>query len=889
MLRRLLDGGAGDADLSQELRAFVEHDADSKIRSGMSPEDARRAALIELGGAEQVKEHVREAVAGVRSEIFLRDIRFAMRGLSRAPGFSLSVIGNLSLGLAATIVAFAFINGALFGSFPGVQDQHRLVEVEILERTPFRPRPVRTALADYPEVFRALDEGISSLEDLASFTDSDVAVSLPAPRSLQAAFVSPNYFDVLRVRPAIGRTFAPEERSAGSAVAVIAHGLWMQEFGGDPSVIGRPIRTGGQSLEIIGVAARGFRGTSQYLTGGGGVDLWLPMALAEPVAGDTPGLQPGERLIRYLGRVRDGVPIDRVETELAVVARGVVSSADDTVEGLGDVSSLSMVDRRDVPLVVAMILSVPLLVLAIACANAANLLLVRASKRGREVALRLALGASRARLVRQLVLESLVLAIGAAVLALPLAWAGLQVAAAYMTFSMPLDGTVVAGALVAAFLTALAFGLVPALQASAQRPSAALGTSPAGSGGTRAEARGRQALVAGQVALSLGLLAVGFQLTSGLVSLAEPPGSDPDRLLLASFDLEQLRFSSVERDAFYEALVEGASRIPGVEAAGLADRELLWTWEREGNSSVVVDSRGTAAPANSGPVNGVLAFQEGMRFALGGSADGDLFRAAGLDLLEGREFVAADRRTVPDVAIVTERLAAQTFQGAALGRSLRVSTTATEAVVRIVGIVESPAELSEPNLGVIFFPSPVHEGSARTLYLRANGPAGRLAPAVRDLVARLDPEVPILDIATLDQKIRADTVFERTLASAAAVLGVVALLLASVGLYGVTSYSVALRVREIAVRMALGARADRVVAMVLRQALSVATIGAAIGGLVAVAAVIVIQSQVFGVGGVDLATLGGSSALLAATMLVASVLPAWRAARLDPIAVLREE
>jgi ABC-type antimicrobial peptide transport system permease subunit len=266
-----------------------------------------------------------------------------------------------------------------------------------------------------------------------------------------------------------------------------------------------------------------------------------------------------------------------------------------------------------------------------------------------------------------------------------------------------------------------------------------------------------------------------------------------------------------------------------------------------------------------------------------------LFRAAGLDLLEGREFVASDRRAIPDVAIVTDRLASLTFQGAALGRTLGVSTTSTEAVVRIVGIVESPAELDNPNLGVIFFPSPVHEGVARTLYVRADGPAARLAPAVRDLVARLDPEVPILDIATLDQKIRADIVFERTLASAAAVLGVVALLLASVGLYGVTSYSVALRVREIAVRMALGARADRVVAMVLRQALSVATIGAAIGGLVAVAAVIVIQSQVFGVGGVDLATLGGSSALLAATMLVASVLPAWRAARLDPIAVLREE
>jgi predicted permease len=888
MLRRLVNGGARDEELSQEIRTFVEHDADSKIRSGMTSEDARRAALIELGGAEQVKERVREGRAGAWWESIFRDIRYAVRSLGQARGFSLSVIGSLSLGLAATIVAFAFINGALLRPFPGVEDQDRLVEVGILRKTPFGPQMSPTALADYPDVFRALAEGMSSLEDLASFTDSDVAVSLPQPRSLPAAFVSPNYFDVLGVRPEIGRTFAPAE----SGAAIIAHGLWMREFGGDPSVIGQPIRTGGQILEIIGVAPRGFRGTGQYVSGEG-VDVWLPMALAELVAREDPGSPgwPSERRIRYVGRVRDGVRIERVETELGVVRAAVVSSSGDPVDGfVGDVSGLSRLRRADVLPVVAIILSVPLLVLAISCANAANLLLVRASRRGREVALRLALGASRARLVRQMVIESLALATGGALLALPLAWSGLRLLSTF-TFPMPLDPTVLIGALATAFLTALAFGLVPALQATRQQPSAVLGTSPAGSGGTRSETRGRRALVAGQVALSLGLLAVGFQLTAGLESQAQPPGSDPDGLLLASFDLEQLRFSSGESDAFYEALVDGASRIPGVEAAGLADRELLWTWEREGNNSVVVDPRGTAAPGLE-PVNGlpgVFAFQEGQRFALGGSAGGDLFRAAGLDLLEGREFVAADRRAIPEVAIVTERLASQTFEGAALGRTLRVSTTSMEADVRIVGIVESPAELSDPNLAVIFFPSPVHEGMARTLYLRADAPAGRLAPAVRDLVARLDPEVPILDIATLDQKIRADTLFERTLARAAAVLGIVALLLAGMGLYAVTSYSVAMRRREIAVRMALGARADRVVRMVLSQGLVLAIVGSVLGGLLAIGAGLVIQAEVFGVAGVPFATLAGSAALLAVTMLLASILPARRAARLDPNAVLRDE
>ena len=764
-----------------------------------------------------------------------------------------------------------------------------------------------TAMEDYPDVFRALGEGLASLEDLSSFTNSDVAVSLPQPLSLPAAFVSPNYFDVLGVPPEIGRTFAPEEGTAESPVAIIGHVMWIREFGGDPSVIGRPIQVGRQLFEVIGVAAQGFTGTS--FSGTGGVDLWLPIALAELVSRENRG-QPGERWVRYVGRMRDGVRIDRVETELGVVAARIVRSTDDIVRSTDDIvgSTDDIVRSTDDPVepvvvevsglsffdsaleVVAIILSIPLLVLVIACVNAANLLLVRASRCGREVALRLALGASRARLVRQLVIESLILAMGAALLALPLAWAGLGLLATFR-FPMPLDPTVVAGALATAFLTALAFGLVPAFQATRQNPSRALGTSPAGSGGTRSQTRGRRALVAGQVALSLGLLAVGFQLTAGLASLVQPPGSDPDGLLLASFDLEQLGFSSVDSDAFYEALVDGASRIPGVEAAGLADRELLWTWERQGDHSVVVDSRGTAAPPLE-PVNGlprIIAFQEGMRFAIGGSAGGDLFRAAGLDLLEGREFVAADRRAVPEVAIVTERLASQTFEGAALGRTLRVSTTSTEAVVRIVGIVESPAELDDPNLAVIFFPSPVHEGIARTLYLRADGPAGTLATAVRDLVARLDPEVPILEIATLDQKIRADTLFERTLARAAAVLGIVALLLAGIGLYGVTSYSVAVRAREIAVRMALGARADRVVRMVLRQALALATVGSVLGGLLAIGAGLVIQAEVFGVGGVPFATLGASAALLGGAMLLASILPARRAARLDPNVVLRDE
>jgi predicted permease len=888
LLRRVWGRGAGDEELSEELRAFVEHDADAKMRSGMPPEDARRAALIELGGAEQVKEHVRDNTAGAGWEILLKDVRYATRSLGRARGFSLSVIGNLSLGLAATIVAFAFINGALLRQYPGVRDQDRLVTLGMLEQTPLGPRLPSTALTDYPSIIRALGEGMTSLDGLASVTESDVAVTLPQPRSLPAAFVSPNYFDVLGVQPEIGRTFVPQDGQ--SAVAIIGHALWTQEFARDPSVAGRTIQVGGQIIQIVGVAPQGFRGIGENL-GQTGVELWLPIALADlvgnPHSFGRGGIvflddRSGERVIRYVGRMREGVRPDRVETELAVIgARAVTPSGDRRAPVIAEVSRLSRLNgRTDAAEIVAIILTVPLLVLAIACVNAANLFLVRGSARRREVAVRLALGASRLRLVRQLVIESLVLAIGAAALALPLAWWGLQSVAAFMQIPMPLDGTVVAGALVIAFLTALGFGLVPALQATGQRPSGALGTSPAGSGGTRAESRGRRVLVAGQVALSLGLLAAGFQLTSALESLAEPPGTVPDRLLLASFDLAQLRFSSAESETFYASLIDGASRLPGVEAAGVSSRNLARGWTFDPANAVTLN-------AGDGPIRGLSA---------SGSANGDYFTVLGLDLIAGREFVATDLREIPEVAIVTDVLASRIFADAALGRSLRVSTPfrgATEADVRIVGIVTSPAGLAGENVPAIFFPSPlpspIQPGTSRTLHVRSAGPAAALAPAIRELVTQLDARVPILELGTLDQAIRADMLQERMLARVAALLGIVALLLASVGLYGVTSYSVAMRLREIAVRMALGARADRVVAMVLRQALAVATIGAALGGLAAIAAGLVIQAEVFGVAGLDVATLGGSAALLAAAMLTASLLPAWRAARLDPLAVLREE
>jgi len=894
ILRRLWDGSAKDEELSEEIRAYVEHDTESKIRSGMTQEDARREALIELGGAEQVKERVREERVGAHWESIFRDIRYAIRSLGQARGFSFSVIASLSLGLAAAILALALINGQMLRPLPGVRDQDRLVEVGILNLSGFGWGLRRTVRTDYPDVVRAL-EGMPSLEGLASFTESKIGVTLPEPRSLQAAFVSPNYFDLLGVRPEIGRTFAPEEdRIESAAVAVISRALWMREFAGDPSVIGKTIRAGAQTFSVIGVAPQGFAGTTRN------VDVWLPIVFTDLLAMDDPGgssgpggfsparpngSNPGHK-IRYVGRLRDGAGAARVEGELGVVAARIVRSTDNAEEQFRvEVSGLSRFDWEEA----AGVALIPVLVLLIAGVNAANLLLVRGSKRGREIALRLALGASRFRLVRQLVIESVMLAMIAALVALGLAWPGLDLLAAYMPSPVPLDGTVVAGALGTAFVTALAFGLAPAFGATRQDPSRALGTSAAGSGSTRSESRIRRALVAGQVALSLGLLAIAFQLTSAVESLNEPPVTNPDRLLLASFDLKELRFSTDQSNAFYSALLDRASRLPGVEAAGLSGRDLLWSRPDFANFYWVEP----APEGREGPVRRVG--PGGPRSVEGGSAAGDLFRVLGINLVQGRGFVAADWRDRPEVVIVTERLASEFFDGPALGRSLRVTEPGAPAAnVQIVGIVESPEELSGQDVAAVFFPapflpSPRQSGAARTLYVRSQGPAGPLAAAIRDLVTESDPQVPILELATLDQKVSADYQIKLVMSRVAALLGIVALLLAGIGLYGVTSYSVAMRAREIAVRMALGAESRIVLAMVLRQAGTLVMIGAALGAILAIVVGRLIQAEIFGVAAVPFGTLGGSAALLAAAMRLASILPARRAARLNQNAVLREE
>ena len=878
-------------ELDREVRAHLALLADDYENRGLSPAEARTAARRALGGVEQTKELHRDQRGFPLLNSVWQDIRYAWRTLSQAPGFSLSVIASLSIGMAAVVAAFAFINGVMFHPYPGIDERDRLVEVRLLRgtRVPGYWSANRIAMSEYPENYRILGDGLRSLENLSSYVAGDVSAILPQPTVLRSAPVSANYFDVLGVGPEIGRFFVPEEDELTNAyVAVIGHNLWVREFDGDPGAIGRLIQVADQNVEIVGVAPEGFAGAG-YSLGRPGYEVWLPIPLTELVLKDVPnevrGQQPGDREIQYLGRMMDGVEVPLVQAELDVVAPQTATIGFRLGPVMGEASVLSMIRPSDAAFLTALILPVPILVLIIGCINAANLLLARASRRNREMAVRLAVGASRWRLIRQLIVESLVLALGAAAVALPLAWWGLQFATPFLLVPMPLDAPVLAAALGTAVVTTIVFGLMPALRATTHRPAAQLGASHAGIGPAPGQSRGGRALVALQVALSLGLLATGTQLVSALEAVGATAGIDSDRLLMVSFDLEQLRFSSAEADAFYERLLDRVSTLPGVEAAGLADRTMLWKFGVGGLglSNSVVAWR----PADR---------REDARVYSGGYAAGDLTEALGLGLLEGREFTPEDREGTPEVAILTEPLASQLFEGPAVGQILSVSAREPDAPsvdVRIVGVVEAPRDphygRGDGSVPTVFLPSVLQEQPALTLYVRTQGPALGLAATVRNVVDGIDPRVPLLEAATLEQMNREDIGPQRGLAQVAAFLGVVAMFLATLGLYGVTSYLVSKRSREIAVRMAFGARPGRLMAMLLRQGLTMAAIGVVFGSAAATAVGVWIQAEVLGAAGVDAATLSVSAALLTTAMLVASAIPARRAARLDPMRVLRSD
>ena len=524
--RRWRHPASWERAVHDELQSYLDHEIEARVGAGMSPAEARRTALADFGGVEQVKERVRSSATGAWVDAVAQDIRYASRSLRSSRSYSIWVVGSLAIGMAVTIAALAVLNALLVLPFPEVTAQHRLARVTMLRNCGRPDCWIRMAApADY-EIAR---QGLAGVQSLAAYAIGDTTVALPDARSVRGVLASANYFDVLGVRPALGRMFTSIDADTHAEVAVIAHSLWLREFDGDPSAIGRTIRVADRFVQIVGVAPPLFEGIDRprppgprRMAVGRPPDVWLPMWLADgvlPLSAAERRRQ--ERDFQFVGRLMDKVELPQLQAGAAALARGIAASrGEPPQETRAEVLRVWRVNPRNWPIGIAVVMPIPILVLAIACVNAANLMLARGSQRQRELAIRLAIGAGRGRIVRQLLIESALLAVLATAVAVPIAWWGLQLAATPWDIPFPLDTTVLMFTVVTAALTTLAFGLAPAVRVTAQQPASTLGPVAARSDTVPGQSRMRRALVIAQVALSLALLATGSQLVSTVRSEA---------------------------------------------------------------------------------------------------------------------------------------------------------------------------------------------------------------------------------------------------------------------------------------------------------------------------------------------------------------------------------
>lgn len=861
--------------LDTELRAYVQEDIDARMRAGEQPAEARRQALADFGGIEAVKATVRQGRTGAWIDNALQDVRFAIRMLRKSPASNAAIVGSVALGMTAMIVYFAFANAVLYRPTPGIKDPGRLVEVKVEY-----PEPVNgwSALRISAGGQRALTSGLEDLGAVAAFDTRTVGVTLPTPLSLKATFVTPNYFDVFGARLAMGIT-------SGDEVAVLSHRLWMRELGADPGVIGRVIHVAGVPVPIAGVAAEEF--TGPWDDPEDRPDLWLPMALSQRLKAMTQWPDAWARTIGMAGRLRlvvrlqDGRDISDTLTRASALASRIEALDDRGGVALWEPREGAASDARRVvisPLrervreflseVIAPFLLVPILVLAIACVNAANLLLARASDRERELAVRVALGADRGRIVRQLLVESLLLAGSAMIAAIPLVMAGLRVLERQFLFPMQPDGGVVIASLATVVVCAVAFGLAPALRAASRSATRGLTHSHAGEVSPR-QSFIRRGLVVGQIVVSLGLLAIGTQLLAVTRMPAGEAGTLANQLLLASFDLNQVNLPAEEAERFYAELLARVSSRAEVEAAGL-------TYPGAGVF---------ARHAPYGP-------NDGRQYA-GGHIKGDLFGANDLKVIAGRAFTPEDSQgTHPRVAIVSEAFSIQAFQGQALGKVLEVAADEDgQAVpVHVIGVVESAGGERGRRVASVYVPVALAPEPVRTLYVKSRTTAGDVMSVVRDVVRDVDSRVAFTKFRSLadDRASDPNMTLALALAQAGSALGLIALALAGWGLYAVMSHSVASRSREFAVRMALGAEAKEILRLVGSQAGVLALIGGSIGTIAAIAIGVLVQSNFPGSVAAGVGAHVITTVLLVGVMFVASFIPAVRAARVSPLVLLKD-
>jgi putative ABC transport system permease protein len=800
----------------------------------------------------------------------LQDVRYGLRTMRRDLGFTTLAVLTLALGIGATTVIFSVARGVLFRPLP-FREPERLVLVE--DRQP----PSQDTPVSFPE-FLAWRERIGAFESLAAgFNTTCALTGTGDPEEIWSVRASAAMLPLLGIEPVLGRSFRSEEdRRDAEPVAIISHALWKRRFGSDPGVTGRTMTLDGKVFTIVGVLPQRVEGV---LPGdsllGKRRDIWMPLRL------DTNVAPAGLHFLRVIGRLRGDLDVVRARGE-AKAAEADLHKKLDNDHGLTLTPLQEHVTGRLRPALLALLGAVALLLL-IACANVAGLLLTRSAGRRAEIALRMALGAGRRRLVRQLVTESLVLSFLGGALGLLLSYWGLDLLVAATREILPrageiaIDGTALAFALSITLLTGVLFGLAPAAQVSGTDLERSLREGGRSAGSGRAGRKLRGALVVGEIALSLILLVgAGLLARSFARLLATDKGFDPDNVLSFSLSLPYGAYPRPDQQSrFFDQALTAIAALPGVGGAAAISELPLGGSGTNGAFHV----EGRSDPPGSEP-------QAEKRIVTP-----DYFRVLRTPILAGRAFTAQDRPGSPSVAIINEALARRMFAGQdPVGRRLEFNwdTTGWQEIVGVVGDVKQYG-LQEEMLPTIYVPLAQRPASAMDVVLRSSLPPDQLLPVIRRQVAALDRDRPLIQVRTMQQVV-ADSVADRRLPMLIlAGFAAAALLLGAIGVYGVVGYSVAQRTQEFGIRMALGARRGAVMRMVLGQGLRLALIGLLIGLAGSLAVARLIAGLLFGVTPADPATLAATSLLILGVALLACYVPARRAARVDPMVALRYE
>jgi predicted permease len=812
-------------------------------------------------------------------------IKHAFRVLRKDPGFTLIAVFSLAIGIGATSAMFSFADALLLRPLP-VMKPDGVVAVTNMGSTAFG---TNTAIS-YPDDVDLRDRN-RSFDGLVAFAYGQFGFSAnpeALPRMKFGLFVSGNLFRVLGVEPAIGRGFRPDEDGAEGrdAVVVLGHDFWVSQFNGSPAAIGSRIRLNGVEFTVIGVAPEHFTGIDQYLRPA----LFVPLAMS-PRVGQKDSLH--KRDVRWLfikGRLKPGVGISQAQSDVALIAKDLRKTYPQTNgdEQLKVETELEMRVEQSPPnaAMAAMLVLLGLCVLAVACANVAGLLLSRSRARSREIAVRLAIGAGRGPLVRQLLFENLLVAVAGGLGGVGVAYAGAEFFDTIpfpsdlpIVFSAAIDLRVLLFTLAVSLVSTLLFGLAPALRSTRPDLVRALKAADADSGGKK-RFWGQNAIVAGQVALSLVLLVVSAVLLQGFRDqLTQGPGFRTERLFLTSFETQLAHYSEDQTTQFYKNLLERTRSAPGVRSAALTSVIPLI-----GGDSLDIAPEGYQLPPG----------QQALTIFNAYISDG-YFTTMGVPILRGRGFSESDSKDAPLVAIVNEQAAKHFWpKGDAIGKRFHLKGASGD-LVQIVGIARNAKYfwIAEPPLDYVYLPFRQHARTGLTLVTESSAAdAATLAPALREVVRGLDPDLPVFDVRTM-QDIYSQRAVKtpNMIAEIVAVLGLMGLILAIVGLYGLVAYSVSRRTREIGLRMAIGADRTKVIWMVLKQGLQLGTVGVAIGLLVSFFACNILTSRLW------IATFDRVNPLLygaiAIPLLVITGLAAWaparRASLVDPMRALRDE